>query len=78
MSTKEVLAAIDSVTHREGDAYQKFVRRAGENQIGRRVKLADLSDNSDPGRIASPTKKDRARVAKYERAMAWLAEATGR
>src|SRR5689334_3518732 len=33
-------------------AYEAFVLRAAKNPIGRRVKLADLEDNSDLTRIA--------------------------
>lgn len=52
--------------------YEAFVRRAAANPIGRRVKLADLRDNSDLSRIANPSEKDHARVAKYRRAIALL------
>ena len=49
--SEEILAAIDSVTRRDDETYDEFVRRAGENPIGRRVKLLDLEDNCDLGRI---------------------------
>ena len=70
--SETVLAAVDSVTRRRGEAYEDFVRRAGENPIGRRVKLADLEDNCDLGRISDPSEKDIARVAKYRCAISWL------
>ena len=70
--SEPVLAAIDSVTRRGGETYDAFVQRAGRDPIGRPVKLADLRDNCDLGRIPSPTDKDRSRVAKYERAIATL------
>jgi hypothetical protein len=35
-----------SVTKRDGEGYEDFVRRAVTNPIGRCVKLADLHDNS--------------------------------
>lgn len=71
--SESVLAGIDAVTRRPGENYNDFVHRAGCNEIGRRVKLADLLDNSDLSRIPSPTEADRQRVAKYERAIAMLA-----
>jgi hypothetical protein len=49
-----------------------FIRRAGANEIGRRVKMADLKDNMDTSRIAAPTERDHQRIAKYERALAYL------
>jgi hypothetical protein len=67
-----VLRAIDSVTKREGETYDAFVARAAVDPIGRRVKLADLEDNSDLSRIANPTDRDRQRVKQYARAIQFL------
>ena len=64
-----VLAALASVTKREGEDYPTFVLRAAANPIGRRVKLADLRDNSDLSRIAHPTQEDHARLARYRAAI---------
>jgi hypothetical protein len=57
------------VTKREGEDYHAFVLRAAADPIGREVKLADLTDNSNLTRISSPTKADYDRVAKYENAI---------
>ena len=70
--SEAVLAALETVTKREGESYEDFVRRAGANPIGRAVKLADLQDNSDLSRIAAPTAQDMERVEKYRRAIAAL------
>ena len=67
--SEEILAALDLVTKREGETYEEFALRAAINPIGRRVKLADLRDNSDLARIANPSVKDHQRIAKYVRAM---------
>ena len=67
--SEEILAALDSVTKREGEAYEEFVLRAAANPIGRRVKLADLRDNSDLSRITNPSVEDHERIAKYARAI---------
>jgi (p)ppGpp synthase/HD superfamily hydrolase len=50
-----IIDALQSVTKRDGEDYEEFVRRAAANPIGRRVKLADLHDNSDLSRIAVPS-----------------------
>ncbi|MDR3482089.1 MAG: GTP pyrophosphokinase [Burkholderiaceae bacterium] len=63
----EVVAAIEAVTRRTGESYEDFVLRAAANPIGRRVKLADLRDNSDLGRIDQPSDEERRRVEKYQR-----------
>ncbi len=72
-----VREALDAVTIRSDEkhsdeGYERFVRRAAANTIGRAVKLADLRDNSDLARITAPTAKDLARVEKYRRAIAIL------
>ena len=68
-----VLEALESVTKRDDDEdYMAFIKRAGANDIGRRVKMADLSDNMDMSRIAAPTERDHQRIEKYERALAYL------
>lgn len=59
------IEAIDSVTRRESETYEEFVLRAKAHPIGRRVKLADLADNSDLSRLSQITDRDRARLEKY-------------
>lgn len=70
--SEEVLTAIQSVTKVPGESYEDFVERAAQNPIGRVVKLADLEENSDLSRIASPSWDDLERVEKYRRAIARL------
>lgn len=40
-----IWAAVDAVTRRDGETYTDFIKRASTNEIGRRVKIADLRDN---------------------------------
>ena len=40
-----VLAAVDAMTKREGEAYPEFIERVMRNEIARDVKLADIHDN---------------------------------
>lgn len=47
-----VLAAVDSVTRRPGEAYLDLIHRAAADPIGRVVKLADNAHNSDEERLA--------------------------
>jgi (p)ppGpp synthase/HD superfamily hydrolase len=63
--TDEILEALDSVTKREGEAYEDFVRRSASNALGRRVKLADLEDNMDLRRFKSLGPEDLKRLEKY-------------
>ena len=64
-----IIDALQSVTKRDGEDYEDFVRRAAADPIGRRVKLADLHDNSDLSRIAVPSERDFRRIEKYRRAI---------
>lgn len=61
-----------SVTRREGESYEAFVRRAGENPLGRQVKIADLIDNSNLSRLDRVTITDVQRQRKYNDALMYL------
>ena len=65
------LAAVEHLTRREEESYEEFIERVKQNEIARKVKLADLQDNMDIKRIARPTEKDLERLKKYRRA--WFA-----
>ncbi len=65
--SEEVLAAVECVTNREGESYEKFIERAGKNSIAWRVKIADLEDNMNIQRIGEITPKDLERLEKYHR-----------
>jgi (p)ppGpp synthase/HD superfamily hydrolase len=67
-----VVEALQSVTKRDGEDYEAFVRRAAANPIGRSVKLADLNDNSDLSRISAPSERQLQLIEKYRRAIAML------
>jgi (p)ppGpp synthase/HD superfamily hydrolase len=64
-----VVNSVDALTRRTNESYMEFVRRAGRDPAGRRVKLADLADNSDISRLSSPTDADVARLERYRRAI---------
>ena len=66
--SEEVLAALDAVTKREGEAYEDFVSRSASNALARRVKLADLEDNMDLRRFPSVGPEDLERLEKYRTA----------
>ncbi|WP_085694088.1 MULTISPECIES: HD domain-containing protein [unclassified Pseudomonas] len=70
--SETVLTAIESVTKVPGEAYEDFIERVALNPIGRAVKLADLEENSDLSRIASPGWEDLERIEKYRRAIGRL------
>jgi (p)ppGpp synthase/HD superfamily hydrolase len=70
--SEEIVDAVDHLTKRAGEPYDTFIRRVKESAMATAVKLADINDNMDLKRIASPTKTDHERVKKYVRARAIL------
>ena len=54
---------------RKDEEYFAFVRRAAANPIGRKVKLANLNDNSDLAHISNPTRRDLFRIERYRAAI---------
>lgn len=71
---EEVVEAVELLTKNEDGErdYQKAIERVAPNPIARRVKIADLTDNSRRDRISNPTPKDEERLAKYAKAKAFL------
>lgn len=63
-----IIEALVSVTKRHTENYWDFIRRSMQNKIGRKVKLADVKDNMDWGRIANPNESDMKRMQKYQQA----------
>jgi (p)ppGpp synthase/HD superfamily hydrolase len=52
--------------------YFAFIRRAGANEIGRKVKLADVKDNLDISRICELMVSDMVRMKRYKDALKFL------
>lgn len=67
--SREIVGALQVLTRRRGEDYELFIARCKANRLARLVKIADLRDNSDLTRIQEPTEADRARQAKYHRAL---------
>jgi (p)ppGpp synthase/HD superfamily hydrolase len=66
-----MLSALDAVTKRDGESYDKYLDRVERNPIATEVKLADLRDNMDESRGAPVNEK---REAKYRLALARLSQ----
>ena len=70
----DVADAVEYLTHKKGVPYMEYVAGIKNNEIARKVKMADLSHNMDLSRLPSVTDEDRKRVKKYEKAYQVLAE----
>lgn len=68
----EIIEGVLSVTKREGESYEDFVRRAALNPLGREVKRADLEDNMDIRRLETISDEDVTRLRKYLKAWHYL------
>ena len=71
--SETIIEALETVTKRSDDEdYDEFVQRSLKNEIGRKVKIADLRDNLDVTRVGELTDKDIERINKYKRALKTL------
>ena len=70
----EIIAAVECLTKRRGEAYDAYVERCKGNPIARRVKLADLEDNLDLRRLDEVKPQDLERLNRYLKAWHYLNE----
>ena len=68
--SETIIEALKTVTKQsEDEDYDEFIQRSLKNEIGRKVKIADLRENLDVTRIGELTEKDLERINKYKRAL---------
>jgi (p)ppGpp synthase/HD superfamily hydrolase len=65
----EIVAAVDSLTHRDHESYDEYIERVATNEVACRVKLADLRDNLANNRRLPTSPGNAERIARYERAL---------
>jgi len=71
--SETIIEALKTVTkHSDDEDYDEFIQRSLKNEIGRKVKIADLKENLDVTRIGELTDKDLERINKYKRALSVL------
>lgn len=66
--------ALSVLTHDPKQSYDDYIKKVAGNEKARKVKLADLRDNSDITRLKGLRKKDFDRLEKYHRAFVYLSE----
>ena len=69
---KTIVDSILSVTRKEQESYEEFIKRCQLNKLGRIVKLHDLEDNMDISRLPVLHEKDLFRLNKYIHAYRYL------
>ena len=70
--SSEIVSAIKVLTKKRGEPYTEYIERVKENELARKVKIADLQHNMDLSRIPNPTKRDFERLEKYKKALMYL------
>ena len=71
-----VVAALDLLTHRDNEPYDADIARLAPDPLARTVKRADLADNLAHNHRLPPDPATRARIARYEQAIASLQAVT--
>ncbi len=64
----EIITTLDCLTKRDSENYKNYIERIKTNTVAIHVKLADLEDNMDIGRLSNPCKEDSNRLEKYRKA----------
>lgn len=72
----EVIQALRCLTKTKGEHYPDFIERVSKNQLARRVKILDLTDNLDASRLTSFTDADGTRLKRYIDALTYLRSET--
>ena len=67
-----ILEALSLLTHEKQVPYLEYVQRLKGNELARKIKLADLTHNSDVSRLSVQDDSSRQRFEKYQRAIALL------
>lgn len=70
----ETAAAVDAISRRDGEKWSDYLARVAANPMARQVKISDLIDNSNLGRIPHVTLQDVERQKKYNKALKKLLE----
>jgi hypothetical protein len=68
----DVVAAVDSLTHRAGESYVDYIERLAPNDVARRVKIIDLRHNLANNCRLPGGANVVERIARYENALTRL------
>ena len=68
----DTAAAVEAITHREGEPWEDYIERVKSNPVAKAVKISDLIDNSNLSRLPVVRPKDALRQKKYNRTLCYL------
>lgn len=70
--SEQIIIAIDCLTKQKDEEYMKYIARSKDNDLARKVKLADLEDNMDMKRVVELREDDAQRMNRYLEAWNYL------
>lgn len=70
--SNKIVEAVKLLTHNKDVPYMDYVAKIKDNELARKVKIADLTHNSDLSRLKEITDKDKKRYKKYQKALLYL------
>jgi (p)ppGpp synthase/HD superfamily hydrolase len=73
--SRTVVDAVVALTHCPKDSYDEYIERLADNELARKVKLADLADNLANNESLPRTPDVVARINRYQRALRRLTSA---
>ena len=68
----EIVDTLLLLTHRDGESYEDYIEKISESELATKVKIADLTHNSDLTRLETVTEKDLKRYEKYQKSIEFL------
>jgi (p)ppGpp synthase/HD superfamily hydrolase len=68
----EIVDTLLLLTHRDGDSYEEYIQKISKSELATKVKIADLTHNSDLKRLKNVTEKDIQRYNKYQKSIEFL------
>ena len=68
----DIVSRVVCMTRHDGESYMNYIKRIGEDNICRIIKMCDLKDNMDITRLDKIKDEDLDRIKKYHKAYKYL------
>ncbi len=69
---KDIVNVVKILTKDKSESYTDYIKRVNNNELARKVKIADLKHNMDLSRIPNLNERDYKRLEKYKKALCYL------
>lgn len=68
----EIVDTLLLLTHRDSESYEEYIEKISKSELATKVKIADLTHNSDLSRLKEIAEKDLKRYEKYQKSIDFL------